>query len=709
MGGRGVFVIMRQTLVIPVVMLLFLTGQPVARQATAPPVQPDRQFPPVTFKVEINYVEVDAVVVDLQGQFVRSLGRDDFQVLEDGKPQTVTTFALVDIPVERAEAPVFVPRAIEPDIQTNARGLDGRLYLIVLDDRHTHFFRTQRVRRAARQFIERNLGANDLAAVVTTYGRAETVQDFTASKPRLLAAVDHFMGNKLRSATANKLDEYYLTRGLPTFDPNAPLKDTDEQQRAYHARLTLETLKRAADFMAGVRGRRKALIFISEGIDYDISDPVSNSYTTDILDVTREAVAAASRANVSFYTIDPRGLTTLGEESIDMPPPPIDNPQSRLGTQSLMDELRLSQSSLQVLADETGGFAALNSNDFTTAFDRIREDNSTYYVLGYYPTNDRRDGRFRKIEVRVNQPGVTVRARRGYVAPRGKAPAASTVDAKEGTSPAVREALESPVPVSGLRMSVFAAPFKGTVPNASVLVVIQADGRDLRLSEKDGRFVDKVEFTIVAIDAQGKTKNGSRRELQLSLKPETRAMVAEAGIRFTDRLDLPPGRYRLRVVAGDTSPGVVGSINYDLDIPSFSAGPISMSGLVLTSSLSGRTPSVNVDEEIARILPGPPTTRREFSAGEELALLAEVYDNQGATPHKVDITTTVQSDDGRVLFNNAEERSSTEFEGTRGGFGYLAKVPLKGMAPGLYVLTVQARSRLGQGATAVREIQFRIR
>ncbi|MBE3072449.1 MAG: VWA domain-containing protein, partial [Acidobacteria bacterium] len=502
---------------------------------------------------------------------------------------------------------------------------------------------------------------------------------------------------------------YYLQRGMPNFDPNAPIKDTDENQRAYHARHTLETLKRAADFMAGVRGRRKALIFISEGIDYDISDPITNTFASDILEMTREAVAAASRANVSFYTIDPRGLTTLGEESIDLPPPPIESPQSRLGTQSLMDELRLSQSSLQVLAEETGGFASLNSNDFTTAFDRIREENSTYYVLGYYPTNDRRDGRFRKIEVRVNQPGLTVRARRGYVAPRGKAPAASTVDAKAGTSPAIREALESPVPVSGLRMSVFAAPFKGTAPNASVLVVIQADGRDLRLTEKDGRFVDKVEFTIVAIDAQGKSKNGSRRELLLTLRPETRAIVAEAGVRFMDRFDLPPGRYRLRVVAGATAPGVVGSVNYDLDIPSYATEPFSMSGLVLTSSLAGRIPSVNMDEQIGRMLPGPPTTLREFSPNEELTLLAEVYDNQGATPHKVDITTTVQSDDGRVLFNNAEERSTAELGGARGGFGYLARVPLKGMAPGLYVLKVQARSRLGRGPTAVREVQFRIR
>ena len=84
--------------------------------------------------------------------------------------------------------------------------------------------------------------------------------------------------------------------------------------------------------------------------------------------------------------------------------------------------MRLGQDSLRVLSDETGGFAVVNTNDIAGAFERLVEENSSYYVLGYYPSNDRRDGRFRKIEVRVNKPGLTVRARRGYVAPRGRAP-----------------------------------------------------------------------------------------------------------------------------------------------------------------------------------------------------------------------------------------------------------------------------------------------
>jgi hypothetical protein len=130
-------------------------------QSTAP--RADQQTPPVTFKVEVNYVEVDAVVLDKQGNFVRDLKMDDFQLLEDGKPQKIRTYSFVEIPVERAEKPLFVKQPIDPDVQTNARGTDGRIYMLVLDDLHTAALRSERVRAAARRFVQQ-MGANDQAA-----------------------------------------------------------------------------------------------------------------------------------------------------------------------------------------------------------------------------------------------------------------------------------------------------------------------------------------------------------------------------------------------------------------------------------------------------------------------------------------------------------------------------------------------------------------
>ena len=135
-------------------------GQAPAAQAPAGPQSP-------TFKVQVDYVEVDVLVTDARGNYVRDLKKEDFQVFEDGKPQAVTNFALVDIPIERAERPLFAKQAVEPDVRTNERPFEGRIYVMVLDQAHTLPQNTNLVRRAAQKFIDEKLGANDLMAVVS--------------------------------------------------------------------------------------------------------------------------------------------------------------------------------------------------------------------------------------------------------------------------------------------------------------------------------------------------------------------------------------------------------------------------------------------------------------------------------------------------------------------------------------------------------------
>ena len=130
----------------------------------------------------------------------------------------------------------------------------------------------------------------------------------------------------------------------------------------------------------------------------------------------RDAIAATARSNVSIYTIDPRGLATTADDTIGVSGfADQDDPVAGagIGTRGVAYDLRVSQDSLRQLADETGGFAAVNRNDFTNAFDRIVRDNSSYYVLAYYPPSDKRDGKFHRIDVKVTRPGLVVRSRRG--------------------------------------------------------------------------------------------------------------------------------------------------------------------------------------------------------------------------------------------------------------------------------------------------------
>jgi VWFA-related protein len=680
------------------VLLVVLAGVGLTGQTPAPP-----QSQQPTFKLRVDYVEVDVVASDRQGNLIRDLKKEDFQVLEDGKPQAITTFSLVDIPIERYDRPLFATAPIEPDVKTNERPFDGRVYVMVIDDLHTRFGRSQRVKIAARQFIERRLGANDLMAIVHTAGATDANQEFTTNKRLLLASVDKTQGRRLDSATANKTTEFYRTRDLR--QAGDPLNDPDDAERAFNARNTLDTLKNVAEWFSSVRGRRKSILFVSEGIDYDIHDVIPGNGSNHlgasmVLDATRDVIAAATRSNVSIYGIYPRGLTDLGDESIEIQAFPDDTTLG-VGPGSLRNELQLSQDSLRVLSDETGGFAIVNRNDVMSGLDRIVADNSSYYVLAYYPP-DPRPGRNHRIQVKVTRPGVTVRARKGYITP--KKVEVTTSATSGATPPELREALDSPLPVSGLTVRAFAAPFKGTAPNASVLVGIEMNGKDLQLGE-----TDKVSVSYFALDANGKIKGGNTMTMTAtSLRPEMKARIAQSGLRMLSRVDLPPGRYQIRFGAHDSAGGNVGSVLYDLEVPDFQKSVFSISGLALTSASAAQLPTARPDEQLRAVLPMPPVAIRTFPANDEIKLFAEVYDNAGATPHKVDITATVITDEGKVMFKNEEQRDSSDLGGKTGGYGYTATIPLKDLPPGKYVLKVEAKSRLGQTPPAVREARIEV-
>ncbi|HEY7055294.1 MAG TPA: VWA domain-containing protein, partial [Vicinamibacterales bacterium] len=568
----------------------------VAQQPPAPP-RPDAQPPAVTFKVEVNYVEIDAVVTDAQGNFARDLTRDDFQVTEDGHPQTLSIFTPVEIPIERADPPLFAKASIPPDVASNRTPFEGRVFVIVLDDMNNRFQRTGRTRQAAHLFVERYIGANDLVAVVNTSGSSKAMQDFTSNRQLVLNAIDRAMGQGTDSATSAALKDYFnnrdVTSGAGTSTVNADMNDLE---RMYQARNTLSTLKSVSEYLAGMRGRRKAVIWMSEGINYDTSNPMKNRYATDILEQSKDVVAAATRSNVSIYGVDPRGLTSGMEDSIDIGSFADDN---SIGPTNLQDELRISQDSLRYLSDETGGFAVVNRNDFRDAYSRILQDSSSYYVLGYYPTNDKRDGRFRSIQVRVNKPGLRVRARKGYVAPRGKAEPVKA--APNGTTSAeLRDSLQSPIAISGLTLAAFAAPFRGTAPNDAIAMAIEIDGSKLEFKQSpEGLFADDLELSLFASDtSSNKIKDGARDVINLKLRPQTHEAVSKGTFRIVRRIQVPPGKYQLRVGVREAGSGRLGTVLYDLDAPDFSKGPLVMSGIAITSASASRVPTASPDPSV---------------------------------------------------------------------------------------------------------------
>ncbi|HEV3217110.1 MAG TPA: VWA domain-containing protein [Vicinamibacterales bacterium] len=710
-----------------------------------PPATPPGQ-PEVTFKAEVNYVDVDVVVTDQQGNLVRNLTKDDFEVREDGKPQKVEMFSYVDLPIEHSIRVAFGDRIIPADVRTNQQALAGRLYVLVLDDLDTSLFRTATVKRTARQFIERSLGPNDVAAVVYTSGRTDAAQDFTSDPQLLLAAVDKFVGRKLRSAVLDKIDTYYqiqertadmaaatgssspgpqnngaLSSGSstdPTINPNTrgdgyPDRtfDSEDLERGQRALNVLEDLKDIADFMGNVHGRRKALLLFSEGVDYAMDDIFGSQDATLVMKATQDAITAAARGNVSIFGIDPRGLIGMSSDamSLETPGPATDANAPNLS--SFAAEMRLSQDSLRALAEETGGFSSVNANDPAAFFDRIVKANSTYYVLGYYPPSHPRDGRFHKIEVRVKGAGLKVSARKGYADPRGKTPEERDIeerariarDSRKGgadnTSGDLRAMLNSPMQQGGITMVVQAVPFRNTDKEASVALAIEMDTSRFHFEPKSNAtvFVDKLELSYFSLNERSKPQLGTRDELELSLRPDSYQRAQQVGLRLNPRLALAPGRYQLRIGMRESGTGVAGTVFYDLQVPDFTKDSLSVSGMLITAGTSQLVPTLISDKSPGPgLLPGPATSRRTFAQGDVLGIYAEIYDNiSPRQTHSIESVTRLVGEDGRAVFTSRETHNGATARAgvTSTTFAVAKQIPLMDVPPGRYLLQVEASAR----------------
>ena len=350
-----------------------------------------QQDPTASFRGGVDFVSVDVTVTDQQGRPVRDLGLADFEVHEDGRRQKVSSFSLVQIPIVMggATAKSGGTERVEPDVRSNERD-SGRVYVLLLDDLHVSALRSGIVKTAARQFVERHLDPNDVAAVLHTSGRADASQEFTRNRRLLLEAIDKFAGRKLRSAVLEKLDVY--TQRNPDESTRADMRmerieDPLSVTRADQARSMLATLTGLGDMLSGSPGQRKAVVLFSEGLDYELQMSAAQTRSGLTTQTNTEAptlrleleqlIRASARANVSVYAVDPRGLAATGEDLIEVTSLP-QNPLLGLTTTAFVDEVKAAQDSLRALSEETGGIASVSSNDFGGAFDRLVADNSMY-------------------------------------------------------------------------------------------------------------------------------------------------------------------------------------------------------------------------------------------------------------------------------------------------------------------------------------------
>ena len=546
-----------------------------------------------TFKVQVDYVEVDALVTDRAGAAVSDLKKEDFQVFEDGKPQTITTFSLVNIPIERLQRPLgaaLPDRARRQDERASVR----RPHLRHGARRHAHALRAHRARQARRQAVHRQESRRERP----DGGAAHRRRDGCEPGIHQQQAAARRRGRSHDGAQARFGDGRRRRRSTPPAAAGRPggrLRPTPSGRSTRDRRSTRCGRSPSGSAASTAAARRSS----SSARGSTTTSPTSfnNQGASTVMDATRDAIVAATRSqrqHLRHRSARPDGPRRRGHRR--SPRTPTIRRSASAGA-SLQNELRLSQDSLRTLSDETGGFAVVNRNEFATAFDRIVQDNSSYYVLAYYPPID---GQARQ---QVPQDrgarhasGPDASARGRATRRRRRSRPRRRERREQRRRPKCSEALDSPLPISGLTMHVFAAPFKGTAPNASVLLGIEMRGRDLKMDANS-----PVEPVVRGGRREGQDPGGGTQPRAVERRqPESkRARIEQTGLRLLNRLDLPPGRYQLRVAASEVGRRRDRArCSTTSNVPDFYKAPFSMSGLTLTSPAASRLPTVRPDEQL---------------------------------------------------------------------------------------------------------------
>jgi VWFA-related protein len=373
-----------------------------------------------TFRSGVTLVSTDVIPRDGGGRFIADLTRENFTVLEDGVPQTIASFSLVHggrtFTTLEPTAPAALPEGIVlPQSRRPMADTAGRVVLVVVDDLHFEPEYTPHVRRLVETLANTLLHEGDMMALVSS-GPSGLEIELTYDRKLVAASASRIRGSGMTAAEIFQMLETSQGPG-------------DIRSRA---QMAFYTAYNVIGELEKIQNKRKAVIYISTGYDFDpfaearrgrdrimggrFSEPTrflldeENPYfrlpavtaDIDLYAFMRELTLAANRANATIFTVDPRGLAGVVDagQYID---------QSEWRT-----FLQKTQSSLRYLAEETGGFAVVNDNDFAAAFKRIDAETSDYYVIGYYSTNSDPKKRVRQIEVKVDRPNVNVMSRTAY-------------------------------------------------------------------------------------------------------------------------------------------------------------------------------------------------------------------------------------------------------------------------------------------------------
>ena len=552
-----------------------------------PPVQviPRTQPPPppaqkkeTVIRSAAELVLVDVQVTGRDGRPVKGLRPEQFTVLEDNKQQKVDTFDYYDIEtIETAgkenQAPVVLSLgSVAPPEQIRAIVRDRRMIVLFFDLTSMQPDEIIRAHDAALRFINEQMTPADLVGAVTFGNRLDILANFTNNRDLLARAIQRVRPGKdselagMATAAAAEGEEDV------TPDTGAAFTADETEFNIFNTDRKLAALQGIAQLLRGIPGK-KAVIHFGGGITQTGQENRSQ---------LRAATDAANRSNVSFYTVDTRGL--MAEV------PGGDAAQASAGGRSMFSGAAVfrqagsrqdSRETLSTLATDTGGRSFYDLGDFSEVFKRVQQDSAGYYLLGYYSTNSRRDGRWREIKVRVNASGINVRHRDGYYAPKEFG-----VFTTEDRERQLEEAMRSETPRVELALALDTAHFHLTPNEIFVPIAAKLASSALDWAEKSGRRETEFDFALEVRERRSNAVVAALRDtVKVRLEAERFRQIQRQAIVYQGGVLLGPGNYKLKFLARENESGRVGTFEETLSLPAARPDRMELSSVLLSSQI----------------------------------------------------------------------------------------------------------------------------
>jgi len=683
--------------------------------AAAQQTPPTPSSGPLKISVTTQLVVESVAVKDKNGKPVEGLTKGDFMVLEDGQPQKISFFEYQRLeenaaPEELklrptvAAAPKTAANAVKAVVQTQiAPAKPGeikykdRLLMVMFFDMTSMPIQDQlRAQTAALKFLKSQMTPSDLMAVMSLTSDLKVLEDFTDDRDELAKTIKGLVigeGSDMAVDGSTGADNEADTSDAYTAD--------DTEFNIFNTDRKLAALESAAK-MLGSLNEKKALVYFASGVT---KTGVENEAQL------RATINSAIRANVSFYPIDARGLVAqapLGDATKGSPGG--QSMYSGSGARTQQSSFFSQQETLYTLAADTGGKALLDNNDLALGIQQAQKDVSSYYILGYYPTNTALDGHFRRVKITVSNATLAAKLapldyRQGYFANKEFKQFTSSDKERQ-----LAEALMLGDPMTDISIALEVDYFRLARDRYFVPVVVKIPGSDLALARHGGSESTMLDFIGQVKDTKGEIKGNVRDSVPLKFKGETAAQLAKHPVVYDTGFSLAAGNYSIKFLARDNETGKMGTFEQKFVVPDLSTNQktLPLSSVVLSNQREKLDAAIFTAERDKKLLASNPLVQggiklvpsvtRVFRKDQDLYVYLEAYEPNAETTQP--IVATVSFYRGKTkAFETAPLEVTDGLNPKSKALPVKFSVPLSKLQPGRYTFQVSVLDPAAQKFT----------